>query len=139
MLTRAIALAAGSLFAAVLATPASGAGTVRFFQSPSGNIGCVVSEDAARCDITKRGWKAPKRPKTCDLDWGSFLTVGKNNVRGRFACVGDTARNPNARRLKFGRSISVGKLRCTSRTDGVRCVNGRGRGFFVSRGSYKLF
>jgi hypothetical protein len=30
-------------------------------------------------------------------------------------------------------------MRCTSRTDGVRCVNRRGHGFLVGRTAYRLF
>jgi hypothetical protein len=122
----------------VVAAPA-GADTLRFFRAPSGNIDCLVSEGYARCDIRTHTFKAPRRPATCDLEWGSVLSVGKANRRGGFACVGDTARDPSARALPYGRSIAVGRVRCTSRTDGIRCRNRFGRGFLVGRTAYRLF
>jgi hypothetical protein len=126
----------GALLAA--ASPA-GADTLRFFHSPSGNIDCLVSEGYARCDIRAHTFKAPKRPAACDLEWGSVLSVGKANRRGGFACVGDTVRDPSARALPYGRSIVVGRVRCTSRADGIRCRNRFGRGFLLGRTAYRLF
>src|SRR5690349_1741503 len=35
------------------------------FQSPSGNIGCVIAGDIARCDIVQRTWQPPARPASC--------------------------------------------------------------------------
>ncbi len=127
--------------AAGLALPATApaAETFRFFASPWRNIGCVVSRDTARCDIVRHTWKAPRRPASCELDWGSYLTVGRTSRRGAFACVGDTARDPKAKRLALGRSIRVGTMRCSSRADGVRCANGRGHGFLVGVTAYRLF
>ena len=134
------ALLSLALLAAALALPAATpADTFRFFHSPSGNIDCVVSGDFARCDIRARTFKAPRRPASCDLEWGSTLTVARKSRRGAFGCVGDTARDPKAKALAFGRSIRVATMRCTSRIDGVRCHNGRGHGFLVGRAAYRLF
>jgi len=119
--------------------PAAPAATFRFFHSPSGNIDCVISADNARCDIRAHSFRAPPRPKSCDLEWGSVVAVGKASRRGRFACVGDTARDPKATRLAYGRTIRAGAMRCTSRTDGMRCANGRGHGFLIGRAKYRLF
>jgi hypothetical protein len=128
------------VLAGLLATAApAGADTLRFFHSPSGNIDCLVSEGYARCDIRAHTFKAPTRPAACDLEWGSVLSVGKANRRGGFACVGDTVRDPSAKALAYGRSISVGRVRCTSRPDGVRCRNRFGRGFLLGRTAYRLF
>jgi hypothetical protein len=128
--------------AAVLAAPAGAAGrlpTLHFFHSPSGNIDCVVSSDSARCDIRVKTFRSPPRPARCDLDWGGALAVAKTSRRGSFACIGDTVRDPHARSLAYGRSIVAGSMRCTSRTDGVRCANRRGHGFLVGRTAYRLF
>ena len=72
------------LLAVGLALPAQApaADTTRFFASPSRNIGCVVSRASARCDIVRHTWKAPRRPASCELDWGSYLTVGSASGRG---------------------------------------------------------
>jgi len=138
------ALPAGLLLVAalVLAAPATAADplrALRFFHSPSGNIDCVLASDSARCDIRAHTFKPPPRPAFCDLEWGSVLSVGKTSRRGGFACVGDTARDPKAKALAYGKTLRVGSLRCVSRTDGVRCNNRRGHGFLVGRAAYRLF
>ena len=123
----------------VLAAPAPAASTLRFFHSPSRNIDCVLTSDSARCDIRSRTFEAPPRPSSCDLDWGSVLSVGKTSSRGRFGCVGDTARDPRSPALAYGRSLRVGSMRCVSRRDGIRCNNRRGHGFALGRAAYRLF
>src|ERR1044072_5186872 len=121
-----------------LAPAAPAATTFRFFHSPSRNIDCVISADEARCDLRAHSFRAPPRPKSCDLEWGSVVAVGKASRRGGFACVGDTARDPKATTLPYGKTIRAGGMRCTSRTDGMRCANRRGHGFLVSRSKYRL-
>ena len=121
------------------AASAPAATTFHFFHSPSKNIDCVIYNDNARCDLRAHSFKAPPRPKRCDLEWGSVVSVGKASKRGGFACVGDTARDPKAKTLAYGKTIRAGSMHCTSRTDGIRCANGRGHGFLVSRQAYKLF
>src|SRR5258706_3939129 len=75
--------AAGSGQAITTASPAPastfssalvGQGNV-FFMSPSGNIGCALSETGARCDIRDRSWTPPPRPATCDVNFGLGATV----------------------------------------------------------------
>lgn len=110
-----------------------------FFHSPTRNIDCLVTKDAARCDLRQHSFRPPPRPKRCDLEWGSVLEIGKSNRRGGFGCVGDTVRDPSAKTLPYGHSVREGGIHCTSRTDGMRCANSRGHGFLVSRQAYKLF
>ena len=138
--TRAIALAV-ALACAMLAgaVPPHAAAKTRFVRSPSGNIGCVLHDTGARCDISKRDWRAPARPRACEFDWGSYVVVERGDRRGRFACVSDSAMDPRAPRLAYGRSIRVGGQRCTSRPSGMRCVNRRGHGFELARERYRLF
>jgi hypothetical protein len=81
----------------------------------------------------------PARPESCDLEWGSTISVSAPSRRGGFGCGGDTVRDPKAKALAFGKTIRVATMRCTSRTDGVRCANGRGHGFLIGRAAYRLF
>jgi hypothetical protein len=54
------------------------------------------------------------------------------SVRSGLICQGNEPEN--AFTLAYGRSIRVGPFRCTSRTDGMRCVVIRtGRGFLINR------
>lgn len=130
-----LAAAGAALAPGALAAPAQ-AGS---FRSPSGNIGCVILSDYARCDVRARTFHAPARPASCDLEYGDAIGVGRKSRRGSFVCHGDTARDPRARKLAYGRSISVGSMRCTSSTAGIRCANRSGHGFFVARERYELF
>lgn len=131
-------LTTGLLAATALAASASAADAASFL-TPSGNIGCYVLRDSARCDLKARDFRSPAKPRACDLEWGDAIGVGPRSRRGSFVCHGDTARDPRSRTLAYGRTIKVGPMRCTSRTDGVRCANALGHGFLVSRQAYRLF
>jgi hypothetical protein len=110
------------------------------FRSPSGNIGCVMFEGGARCDIRKRQWSPPARPASCpeQVDFGQGLAVahvGKASV----VCAGDTTLDPTAKALGYGEVSELGGTQCISRSEGITCANHSGHGFFVSIQSYKLF
>lgn len=109
-----------------------------FFQSPSRNIGCVITKRGVRCDIAERDWRPPPKPSSCPVDWGQGLTVGRRG-RARFVCAGDTVLGMG-RRLQYGRSIRRGRFRCTSRRKGMRCVNRlNAHGFELSRERARRF
>lgn len=112
------------------ASPVRPARSPAWFSSPSHNIGCYVDRAAARCDIRHHSYQAPKKPKSCHLDWGDSLYVIK---RAHWTCHGDTTLG--ARRvLRYGHSIKVGRFKCTSRRSGMRCRNVRTHhGFKLSR------
>ena len=109
------------------------------FRTPSGNIGCVLYEGGARCDIRKRDWGPGPRPASCpeEVDYGQGLQVGVGQAG--FVCAGDTALEPGLASLAYGTASRVGGSECISRSDGVTCVNGAGHGFFVSVQSYQIF
>ena len=68
---------------AVLAAIASPAAAATFFESPSGNIGCVIGKGSGvRCDIRERDWSPPPKPAGCPVDWGNGLTVAKRGRAG---------------------------------------------------------
>jgi hypothetical protein len=119
---------------AVLAATASPAAAATFFESPSGNIGCVIGKGSGvRCDIRERDWSPPPKPAGCPVDWGNGLTVAKRG-RGKFTCAGDTVFTTTARQLAYGDAIRRGRFRCVSRMSGMRCANRRnGHGFKLSR------
>jgi hypothetical protein len=134
-------LAATAFFATavVLLVAADRAGAVTSFQSPSGNIGCVIDrQSGVRCDIRNRDWRPPPKPASCQLDWGQGLEVGRRG-RGHFVCAGDTTLG-QGRRLAYGKAIRRGRFRCVSRRSGMRCVNRRnGHGFALSRERARRF
>jgi hypothetical protein len=134
-LRRIIVIIGVALAAGVGADPAV-ALKVRTFQSPSGNIGCVIlrSHDGneARCDVAHHSWKAPPKPASCELDWGSGLVVGDHG-KAQFVCAGDTTLHQGPK-LAYGDSIKLGKFKCASKRSGMLCRNrANGHGFKVSR------
>ena len=117
---------------------ASAAPAAKYFHSPSGNIGCGVSKQGARCDIREKSWNPPHRPRSCNLDWGYGLTLGKHG-KGRFFCGSDSLLGIGST-LGYGKSTRRGRFKCVSREAGMKCFNVRnGHGFFIARERYRRF
>jgi hypothetical protein len=130
-----LALAATAI---LLGATASEAAAIKGFETPSHNIGCVLTAQAARCDILHHDWPNPKRPKWCEFDYGNSFFI---NVKGRGerGCVSDSALDAGPV-LAYGESIRKGRFSCVSEEAGVTCDNIRnGHGFFVSRQSVRFF
>lgn len=110
------------------------------FRSPTSNIGCVMLGGVARCDIAKRNWQPPSRPKSCPemVDFGQGLQIGGTGTAA-FVCAGDTALNSQGNVLAYGSSSKIGALTCESARAGVTCRRADGHGFFISIQSYRLF
>ncbi len=109
------------------------------FNTPSGNIGCVITPVAARCDIREREWAPPSAPPSCDLDYGQGVEVSAGGA-AEFVCAGDTALDPQQRVLPYGDEVNVGLLTCGSAQAGVTCRDRETeRGFFIARERYELF
>jgi len=121
--------AVAALAALVLAAPA-GAGN--FFRTPSGNIYCAYFAPQLRCDI-KSGLKPlPPKPASCDFDWGAGFKLGATG-RAYVSCVSDSVYDPSSKVLTYGSTWRTGTLSCASQQAGLRCRNGAGHGFFMSR------
>jgi hypothetical protein len=118
---------------------------LRIFHTPNGNIGCAMifgkesQGGGARCDIAKHSWKAPPKPKWCDVDYGGGLNVGPHR-RAEFVCAGDTVLH-QGKVLPIGGVEKLGPYRCkvvSSRM--VRCLNhDTGHGFRLSPHLARLF
>lgn len=112
------------------------------FQSPTGNIHCLIATGEygeARCDMIELMPTYRQPPPDCDLDWGAYFTVGLSSRKGALACVGDTAVNPDSVVLGYGKTISLGGFDCTSEKSGMTCTNPAGHGFTLSRAKQQLF
>lgn len=114
--------------------------SITTLQTPSHKIGCAYSTAPSflRCDVVDATTKPPKRPESCDLDYGiAFgLTATKKATR---LCVGDTVLDPKAKVLAYGKTKHYGPFTCTSRADGLRCTNAKRHGFVLSRQRQRLF
>ena len=135
-------LAALTLVVATLVTasaaPPTEAASSAWFSSPSRNIGCYMTMTRVRCDVISRTWVPTPKPASCDFAWGPAVEVGTTG-KGHFGCVSDTV-GGSTRILRYGKSITVGVFRCTSRTTDMTCVDtANGHGFRVSRVLYRLF
>ncbi len=120
------------------ALAASGAAAFKGLESPSHNIGCILEAHGARCDISHHSWPLPKKPKSCEFDYGGSVFVGTKG-RGSYGCVSDSAFGAGPV-LPYGESLRKGRFVCTSEEAGMRCVNRRnGHGFLLSRQRVKLF
>ena len=54
-------------------------------------------------------------------------------------CHGDTALDPHAPVLTYGKTWQRNGLKCISKAVGLRCTNAGGHGFFLSRAhSYRF-
>jgi hypothetical protein len=120
------------------ATAAPSVVTEAAFASPSGNIGCYLTADGARCDIAKKSWSPPPAPDSCTLDWGFGVAVGKDG-EATFTCAGDTVLGARDK-LEYGESLKAGPIRCDSASAGMRCENtATGHGFRLAKEQYDLF
>ena len=134
-----LATLALSLVVFVACTSASSA-KLKHFQSPSHNIGCVMTGKFVRCDIRNHSWPTPPKPPNCDVDYGQGVSVGKRDVPADYVCAGDTALDPSADVLAYGDRITQRRMRCSSKSKGMRCVNlDTKHGFFLSSQTVHLF
>ena len=123
-----------------LALPATASARFVFFQTPSHNIGCLYqsSPPALRCDIRSGLKPPPTKPKGCTVDWTGGYQIGATG-RAQKVCAGDTVLSQSARVVRYGRTWRSGRFSCKSDSSGLRCKNGSGRGFFLSRAhSYRF-
>lgn len=143
---RRVILATGAALLLSLAIAAAASATgIRLFQSPSGNIGCVIvrggggaGQGAVRCDIGEHSWTAPPKPHSCDLDWGGGVSVGKHG-HANYVCAGDTTLHQGPV-LAYGDSKEFGGFKCKSNTQSMRCHSKKsGHGFSLSRDQVKFF
>jgi Domain of unknown function DUF11 len=108
--------------------------SVEGFQSPSGSTKCLLMSDPVigqtmRCTVIGSTAKLPKRPATCDFDWGDIAV----NATGRAytVCAGDSIER-QLPVLDYGNTWKRSVFICTSAKSGVTCRNASKRGFRVS-------
>ena len=123
MKQRTVVLCTAVLIAA--SAPAVSQAAVTWIQSPSGNLGCEVADRYA--GITRIYCQSWNKPHTVRMG----LKGGLRMCRGT-RCLGNPP--PDMRKLPYGRTVTVGRFRCTSLRAGIRChVRSTGWGFLVDR------
>ena len=117
-----------------------------YFETPSGNIACAwfadfdnPSKTSLRCEITSLLRPMPRRPASCDVDWGFGLTLA-NTGRAAVLCAGDTIRRAGRHAvLAYGTAWRKRGFTCRSESVGLTCRNAAGHGFFLSRERWRRF
>lgn len=115
---------------------------IQQFQSPSGNIRCLVSvTDVAgvRCDLEVDRQSYTDRPASCEGDWGTSFVVLRAG-EGLLNCARDAIDDASASIiLPYGGSLDLGGITCLSETTGMTCTNAEGGGFSVRRAEQRIF
>jgi hypothetical protein len=130
-----------ALLLCLFASPAL-ADDLIFFQSPTGNIHCMIATGEwaeARCDMIELMPTYRQAPANCELDWGAYFSVGLSSRKGELACVGDTVVDQGSGVLGYGETLSLGGFDCSSEKTGMTCTNPAGHGFTISRAQQRLF
>lgn len=132
----------GWVLAVVTALAGAAKAEARQFQSPSGNIRCVIDETAGtyvRCDLGVDRQSYRKKPLSCAGEWGRSFGVMQTG-RGFLNCVTepiDTPTEPVV--LPYGVILELEGVTCRSARTGMTCTNGEGGGFSVRRAEQRIF
>lgn len=98
---------------------ADAAGDVQTFVTPSGNIGCTIDAERARCSIKTFDYDPPDPPDGCTMDeWGSIVVA--NGEGAGFSCS-PAAFPTDGQTLDYGESVSAHGMTCESTESGVIC------------------
>ena len=142
---RTIAIVAGStVFSAMATIPATTAHADNLyqFQSPTGNITCVMAALAGTsphvsCEIDDHTWLAPPRPPVCLGAWGDRIDMNQGDAAA-LSCHTDTTRGSGLPTLQYGDSRSLASITCASERSGITCTDtNTGHFFRISRESYE--
>lgn len=150
-----------STLAATIALPATAHADFNYerFQSPSGDIVCVMLRDHSAwdpadygkgegtCQVQYFNYPAPPRQyvgadgqvSTCYLNgWGGQFSLPEGRPP-HLSCVGGDLTYLPVPTLEYGQSTSRGSITCASEPSGMTCTDtSSGRFFHVSPDSYQL-
>jgi hypothetical protein len=105
--------------------------STRSFQTPSGNIHCLLqrSNNVLRCDILSGLDPEPNKP--CRFDWVGLLLPREGRAQPN--CASDTIANQDAPVLQYGERWERRGRYCISRRSGLSCHSFGGWHFKLSR------
>jgi hypothetical protein len=126
----------------IAASPARAQNDSIGFQSPSKNIACLVFPDgtqpAIRCDIAIMDTR-PKRPASCDLEYGQAFMMHARGGDAERICYGDALTDKVLPVVAYGEVWQHRGFTCTVEQAGVTCSNADRHGFSLSRAKQDLF
>ncbi|AZI58027.1 hypothetical protein EH165_07615 [Nakamurella antarctica] len=115
------------------------------FQSPSGNINCLIQTDpsypSVRCDIGEFTYAVPAHTSCgAEIGWhAGTVSIEGAGVAELGGCIGDTISDANYPVLGYGQSVTGGNFTCASAENGMTCKNlTTGRGFRLAKSSYTI-
>ncbi|MFN8111457.1 MAG: DUF6636 domain-containing protein [Thermoleophilia bacterium] len=117
-------LCAAGAAAALLAGAGSAAAAVHWFKSPTGNLSCEVADHDSRGSYAY--CQSERKPVSAKLRLSGVVKVCTGET-----CLGNGPEGTPV--LAYGHAVTVGRFRCTSRADGIRCrVKATGRGYLIN-------
>jgi hypothetical protein len=127
------------LMAAAIALPGTAHADSQNFQSPSGNIFCVMDNGGVACDIAEHTYQPPPPPECGKhLAWGNRFSLEPGQP-AEMRCHGDTLQVPGEQTLNYGQTISSGTLTCESEPSDMTCTDSAtGHYFRASKDSFNL-
>ena len=117
------------------------ASEAQMFASPSGNIVCSISPEAASCSIAELSDQGLVEDDSCDGTVGHVVQVGDDGAE-RPCIEGDPpGKAPQATpELDYEESTSAFGYTCTSSRSGIICRHdATGHGFSIARAGSSLF
>ena len=139
-------MAAASVVAAISAVgPAAvaHADALYQFQSPSGDITCVMSAfqgiaPRASCGVVDPAYVIPPRPQSCLGAFGDQIDMVEGSSPA-MVCHSDTTRGSGLPTLQVGETRSLASFTCKSEPAAITCTDSTTGHFFrISRESYNL-
>jgi hypothetical protein len=113
------------------------------FHTSSGNIVCGLNTDNVEC-VIKSGLKPAPPKKKCDGGdpVSDRVILSATGNAEAIDCAGDPGPLVDeavAKELPEGSTMIKGEIGCAAYKFGLVCVNNKGRGFFLSRASSRVF
>jgi hypothetical protein len=113
------------------------------FKTASGNIVCGLSNEDVQC-VIKSGLKPAPPKHVCNGGdpVSDRVSLSATGIAAPVPCAGDPGPlvdEADAKELAYGSTLVKGEIGCVAFKSGLVCVNGKGRGFFLSRASARYF
>jgi hypothetical protein len=108
------------------------------FQTPSGNVQCLLGQGTLRCNVIEHAYPTPPEASGCGASWDGRLALRRAG-RAELPCSGMQQRDDDAFVLGYGARWIVPGITCESEEAGLKCTNAAGHGFQASRTKLDLY
>ncbi|WP_137180122.1 DUF6636 domain-containing protein [Roseomonas sp. AR75] len=108
------------------------------FQTPSGNVQCLLGRGTLRCTVLEHDYPTPPAAAACRPPWNGQLALGRQG-QAQLPCTAALVRDDDAFVLGYGARWLGPGITCESDESGLKCTNAAGHGFRASRSTLELF